>query len=93
MSKSIKGTETEKNVLIAFAGFDWDGRIAVIPGVAARVHDAYVMGEGILHVSISGLFTLANLRDTDDMAEGEMMHFVAEAAWYPTVLLPSQGVR
>ena len=27
------------------------------------------------------------------MAEGELMRFLAEAAWYPTALLPSQGVR
>jgi hypothetical protein len=27
------------------------------------------------------------------MARGEFMRFVAEAAWYPTALLPSQGVR
>lgn len=27
------------------------------------------------------------------MAEGELMRFLAEAAWYPTVLLPSQGVQ
>src|SRR4028118_181487 len=29
-------------------GFDWDGRVAMIPGVPVRVHDAYVAGEGIL---------------------------------------------
>lgn len=28
-----------------------------------------------------------------DLAEGEFMRFFAEAAWYPTALLPSQGVR
>jgi hypothetical protein len=27
------------------------------------------------------------------MARGELMRFAAEAAWYPTALLPSQGVR
>jgi hypothetical protein len=26
------------------------------------------------------------------VAEGELMRFFAEAAWYPTALLPSQGV-
>src|SRR5215211_3190819 len=33
------------------------------------------------------------MRGTGDVAEGELMRFFAEAAWYPTVLLPSQGVR
>jgi hypothetical protein len=40
-----------------------------------------------------GLYSVANLRGTGDLAEGELMRFFAEAAWYPTALLPSQGVR
>ncbi|MBW8315508.1 MAG: hypothetical protein K0M73_11605, partial [Hydrogenophaga sp.] len=28
-----------------------------------------------------------------ELARGELMRFFAEAAWYPTALLPSQGVR
>jgi hypothetical protein len=74
-------------------GFDWDGRIAVAPGVNAFVHDAYVAGEGILHVELLGLIKLADLRGTPEAAQGELMRFLAEAAWYPTALLPSQGIR
>ena len=29
----------------------------------------------------------------EEMARGELMRFFAEAAWYPTALLPNQGVR
>jgi uncharacterized protein DUF6920 len=75
-------------------GFVWDGRITVLPGIAVHVHDAYVAGEGILHPALFGLITLADMRDTGgDVARGELMRFFAEAAWYPTALLPSQGVR
>jgi uncharacterized protein DUF6920 len=74
-------------------GFDWDGRVAMAPGVPVRVHDAYVAGEGVLHASLLGLFSVVNMRGTSDVAEGELMRFFAEAAWYPTALLPSQGVR
>lgn len=74
-------------------GFVWDGRIALLPGLPVRVHDAYVSGEGILHATLLGLITLAELRGTRDMAEGELMRYLAEAPWYPTALLPSQGVR
>lgn len=73
-------------------GFDWDGRIAMMPGLPVRVHDAYVAGEGILHASLLGLVSMVNLRDTGEVARGELMRFFAEAAWYPTALLPSQGV-
>ena len=58
-----------------------------------RVHDAYVAGEGVLHASVLGLFPVVDMQGTGDVAEGELMRFFAEAAWYPTALLPSQGVR
>jgi hypothetical protein len=52
-----------------------------------------VAGEGILHASLAGLFTVVEMRGTGEVARGELMRFFAEAAWYPTALLPSQGVR
>ncbi len=74
-------------------GFVWDARIAMLPGLAVHVHDAYVAGEGRLHAAIAGLVTMAELRGGGELARGELMRFFAEAAWYPTALLPSQGVR
>lgn len=74
-------------------GFDWEGRVAVAPGVNVRVHDAYVAGSGRLHASLLGLVSVAKVRGTRAAAEGELMRFLAEAAWYPTALLPSQGAR
>jgi hypothetical protein len=74
-------------------GFDWEGRIAMMPGLRVRVHDAYIAGEGLLHASLFGLMALARVSGTGALAEGELMRFLAEAAWYPTALLPSQGAR
>jgi hypothetical protein len=74
-------------------GFDWDARITMLPGISVRVHDAYVTGEGILHASLFGLITMAEMRGTPDAAEGEFIRFFAETAWYPTALLPSHGVQ
>jgi hypothetical protein len=74
-------------------GFDWNGRVAMAPGLPVRVHDAYVAGEGVLHASVLGLLTVVDMRGTGEVAEGELMRFFAEAAWYPTALLPSQGAR
>lgn len=84
---------SEQRVITRRPGFDWDGRVRMMPGLTVRVHDAYVAGEGILHAALLGLFTVADLRGSRDVAEGELMRFFAEAAWYPTALLPSQGVR
>lgn len=74
-------------------GFLWDARITMGPGIIAHVHDAYIAGTGILHASLYGLITLADVRDTPEMARGELMRYFAESAWYPTALLPSQGIR
>jgi hypothetical protein len=78
-------------------GFVWDGRVSMAPGVAVHVHDAYVAGEGILHPAVMGLVSLTELRGTSaepgGVAHGEFMRYLAEAAWYPTALLPSQGAR
>ena len=52
-----------------------------------------MLGEGTLHPSLLGFVTLADVRGTPEVAEGELIRFFAEAAWYPTALLPSQGVR
>jgi hypothetical protein len=74
-------------------GFDWDARIQMAPGVSAFVHDAYVLEGGSLHVSLLGLFAVADVRDTPQAAQGELLRFFAEMPWYPTALLPSQGVH
>jgi hypothetical protein len=74
-------------------GFLWDARIAMLPGVAARVVDSYIAGQGLLHATVQGLFTVADVRGGGEIARGELMRWFAEAAWYPTALLPSKGVR
>lgn len=74
-------------------GFDWEARIKMAPGLVARVHDAYIAGEGILHGSLFGLISIVKMIGTKEVAEGELMRFFAETAWYPTALLPGQGVR
>ncbi len=83
---------SNQRVVLARPGFDWDARIRLLPGLAFRVHDAYVGGQGILTARLFGL-PLVNLQGTPELARGELMRFLAEAAWYPTALLPSQGVQ
>jgi hypothetical protein len=54
-----KPSTSDQKVVAQRPGFDWDGRIAMMPGLPVRVHDAYIAGEGILHASLLGLFSLA----------------------------------
>ena len=88
-----KPFSSTQRVITQRPGFDWEARVAMLPGLPVRVHDAYIAGEGILHASLFGLVSVAELRGTPDAAHGELLRFFAEAVWYPTALLPSQGVR
>jgi hypothetical protein len=84
---------SQQHVLTRRPGFVWNARMALIPGIAILVHDAYAAGVGTLHPAVMGLFSLTDQHGTGDIARGELMRFMLESAWYPTALLPSQGVR
>ena len=85
---------SRQRVVTCLPGFLWDARIAMLPGLATRVVDSYIVGEGLLlHAAVLGLFTVARVQGRGEIARGEFMRFFAEAAWYPTALLPGQGVR
>ncbi len=85
-------TSTQRAV-IHRPGFLWNGRVSMLPGLVAHVHDSYIAGVGTLHAAMLGLFTVAEVQGAGEIARGELMRYFAEAVWYPTALLPSQGVR
>jgi hypothetical protein len=103
---STEGTfllDAEKNKWVPFTAtqlftanppaFDWSARMPMMPGMNVYVQDAYAKGEGVLHAALFGLIDLVNLRGTADVAQGELMRYLAEAVWMPTVLLPSQNLH
>lgn len=83
---------SRQHVVTRRLGFVWNGHIRALPGLGVYVHDAYIAGEGILRPAILGIFSLMDLRGGGDIAQGELLRFFAETPWYPTALLPSQGV-
>ena len=84
---------SEQRVVTNRPGFVWNARMAVLPGIAILVHDAYAAGVGTLHPALLGLISLTHQSGTGDIARGELMRYMMEAAWYPTALLPSQGTE
>jgi Family of unknown function (DUF6920) len=88
--KPFKATQ---RVITQRPGFVWDARIRMAPAMTAFVHDAYVAGAGVLTAKLFGLLTVMEQPSTPELAQGELMRFFAEAAWYPTALLPSQGMK
>lgn len=69
-------------------GFDWDARVRMAPGVTVFVRDSYAAGEGWTEARVFGLWRVAGLRGGGAIAEGQLLRFLAEAPWYPMVLLP-----
>jgi hypothetical protein len=82
---------SEQSVVTRRPGFVWNARMALFPGVAIHVHDAYVSGVGTLHAAVLGIFSFTHQKGRGDIARGELMRYMMEATWYPTALLPSQG--
>lgn len=74
-------------------GFLWDARIRTFPGISFFVRDGYLAGKGILTAKLWGGITVMAAPSTPELAQGELMRFFAEAAWYPTALLPSQRIH
>ena len=91
--KQWKPFTSTQRAVVHRPGFLWDGRVSMLPGLAAHVHDGYCAGLGTLHAAMLGLFTVAQVQGGGEIARAELMRYFAEMAWYPTALLPSQGVR
>ena len=82
-----------QNIRIYSPGFIWNARIHTAPGMTAFVYDAYVAGKGALKAKLLGLITVMAMPESTELSEGELMRYLAEAAWYPTALLPESGVE
>lgn len=89
---SWKAFTASQRVTTSRPGFVWDACILMFPGISVFVHDAYIAGEGILHASFLGVYSLADAKGGRDAALGELMRYLPEAAWYPTALLPRNGI-
>lgn len=74
-------------------GMIWDARIAMQRGVTVRVRDALIDGRGSMRGAVLGLMTVMDKAGTPEMARASLQRYLAEATWFPTALLPTQGVR
>jgi len=84
-------TSTQR-IVIRRPGFYWDAAIRLAPGLPVRVRDAYILGEGVLQASLLGVWAVMDAPPSPGLAHDELMRFLAESAWYPSALLPGQGV-
>jgi len=74
-------------------GFAWDATIRMMPLLPVRVRDTYINGAASMRGAAGGLVTIVNQAGTPGLASGALMRYLAELAWLPTALLPSEGVE
>ena len=73
-------------------GFVWDATIDVMPLLPVRVIDSYQDAEGALEARLRSTLPVMRAGPSPEMSQGELVRYLAEAVWYPTALLPTQGV-
>ena len=74
-------------------GFVWDADIRMLPFLPVRVVDAYERGRGSLRAMALSTVPVATADPSPEMDEGELLRYLAEAVWFPTALLPGEGVE
>lgn len=74
-------------------GFMWDARVRIAPLLHVRVRDAYVAGQGSGQVSLLSAITISEEHGGGELSSGELYRYLAEAVWYPTALLPRDGLH
>ena len=52
----------------------------------------YINGKGEMKGKLLSLVTLIDARDAEKLDKGALQRYLAEGVWFPTSLLPSQGV-
>jgi hypothetical protein len=74
-------------------GFVWNATIQMMPGVPVYIRDAFVDGHASMKGAVVGLVPVVNTAGTPTLASGALQRYLGEAVWFPTALLPRQGVR
>jgi hypothetical protein len=92
MNAPWKPMEAEQHFTVNPPGFVWNAKIEMAPLVQARVIDMYKDGRGLLRAKVFATFTVAEAQGLPELDQGELMRYLAEATWFPSALLPGQGV-
>lgn len=74
-------------------GFVWDARMHLAPLVDVYVRDALVGGQAFMRARVAGMFPVVEAGDDAQLDVAAAQRWLAETAWFPTALLPGQGVK
>ncbi|WP_276280053.1 DUF6920 family protein [Halorussus caseinilyticus] len=88
-----KSLEATQRFTVRPPGFVWDATIEMAPFVPVRAVDAYVGGRGSLRAALLSAVTVAEADPGQELDEGELVRYLAETVWFPTALVPGEGVE
>lgn len=87
-----KPFEATQDYTVCPPGFVWDARIAMAPAIPVLVRDMFLEGRGSMRGKIAGWITVVDAAQTPQLSAAALQRHLGEAIWFPTALLPSQGV-
>ena len=73
--------------------FVWDADMRMNRLMNVRVRDAYIAERGSMTAKVLSLIPVVDERDDAKLNEGALMRYLAESAWLPTALLPSENLK
>ncbi len=77
----------------ATVGYVWNARVGITPLLHVRVRDAYLEGQASSQVRLLSVIPVGRASSSVELNAGALHRFLAEAAWYPTALLPGAQLR
>jgi hypothetical protein len=72
--------------------YSWNATIQIFPFLKLNVQDAYSTGEAAMRGTIAGIRFL-HVHGDLRLATAALQRFLAEAPWFPTILLPGRHIR
>jgi len=75
------------------AAFVWDAKLKMNRFLNVRVRDSFLGGRGALKAKLLALFSIMDAHGDANLDAGGLMRYLAEAAWLPTALLPSENLK
>ena len=71
----------------------WNARVQILSIVHLGVRDAYAGGHASSHVKLLSKIPFGADSGHSELDSGALHRYLAEAAWYPTALLPTDALR
>jgi hypothetical protein len=91
--RTWRAMEATQQFTVDPPGFVWSATVRALPFVPVTVLDAYDHGSGVLRARLLSTVTVVDVGPDPEMNEGELLRYLAEAVWFPTALLPTEGVE